>query len=193
MLAAVTDLVAARDSSTVTVTDVVRAAGVTRPTFYAAFGDLQTAFARAALTHVAEAFAYDEPARPAADEPEAHLRATITRAMERLEPHASFFAHVLDGAGGPAVQAQLTVEAARQLGDDAIVGAALRAGPLPLRRSTEALAAAISWELRTWFHDEDRPPPAQFAASLAALVCRLVFGGLAGGPAALDPAEGDAA
>lgn len=165
----------------VTITDVVAAAGVTRPTFYAAFGDLSTAFADAALSRLEDAFDgmtlasnLPEPERAEA------MEAAFLSVLQRLERHADFFARVLRGPGGIQVLERVVNFLAERLRNDSPLSPAVSIGPLPATVSSSALAAGITWTTITWLENESRTSPEELATLLRDLVFHTVVGGLGG-------------
>lgn len=178
LLDAVTALLDEHDPSEITITEVVARAGVTRPTFYAIFTDLPTAYAEAAVARIVAALpASPVPAGAEDDRPEL-LRSNIVRALEHIEPHAPFFRRVLLGHGGHQVQSRITEHLAAEFRTRTPVSAALSHGPLPLDVSSTAVAAAVSWMMLSWFTDPQRAPVEELAGTLRDLIHHIVVGGL---------------
>jgi len=178
LIDAATSLLDERDPSEVTITDVVARAGLTRPTFYAAFGDLPTVFAEAAAERLAMAFAGEAaPDVPAGQRPEA-MRLAILRILARVEPHVVFFRRVLLGHGGHQVQLRIIDLVAGELRENTPVSGALARGPLPLETASAAIAAGISWAMLQWFASNEREPIDVLAETLRDLVYHTVIGGL---------------
>lgn len=170
-----------RGPEELTITDVVAAAGVTRPTFYAVFGDLPSAVAEAALFRLEQAF---EGATLAADLPAAERGPAMELAylgiLRRLEDHADFFSRILRGSGGYAVQERGVRFVAGRLREDSPLSPALAAGPLVLDAAATALAAAVTWRVLTWLGTAERESAEQLAVELRDLVLHAVVGGLGG-------------
>lgn len=102
LLEAVTALVDAEPIQGISITRVVEAAGVTRPTFYQHFPDVQAASQRAALVRMQAAFA---DLRVPSDEDPANanvLRQSIERralpVLEHLDIHRSFYLRIIENA-----------------------------------------------------------------------------------------------
>ncbi|WP_291476518.1 TetR/AcrR family transcriptional regulator [Corynebacterium sp.] len=177
LLDAVTVLLDERDPSELTITMVVARAGVTRPTFYAAFGDLPTAYAEAAVARIMAALPAN-PVKANGVERRDVMKATITQALERIAPHAQFFRRVLLGHGGHHVQARIIEYLAAEFRSRTPVSAALARGPLPLETSSTAIAAAVSWTMLDWFTDPQRESVEDLAGRLRDLTYHAVVGGL---------------
>ncbi|WRS29949.1 hypothetical protein U6G28_10605 [Actinomycetaceae bacterium MB13-C1-2] len=183
LLAAVTAVLdATEDIERVTITDIVNRAGLTRPTFYAAFDDLPTAFAAAALARLEDAFADLDAAVGDVDEGRAALmRENFTIVLRRLSDNAEFFARVLRGPGGGIVQARLVEFVASRLRRHSPASVALARGPLPVEMTSAALAAGVMWTMLRWLEDDPRMPVPELAAQLSAYVEMSVFKGLGTG------------
>lgn len=175
---AATSLLDERDPSEVTITDVVARAGVTRPTFYSAFGDLPTIFAEAAAVRLAAAFTGTALPDVPAEERQEAMRQVILRILQRVEPHAEFFRRVLLGHGGHLVQLRIIDLVAGELRENTPVSGALARGPLPLDTASAAIAAGISWAMLRWFASAERTPIETLAETLRDLVFHTVIGGL---------------
>lgn len=170
-----------RDPASITVTDLVNAAGVSRPTFYATYGDLADAWADAAVLRLEEAFAGLDPFAdaPPADDPAA-LEAIIGAALRGLEPHVAFLRRVLGGSGGPQVLHRAIDFIAGRILATPTFGAGLKAGPLDPGLSARAIAAALVWTAGSWVRSDGRGPIDDLSADLVVLLTRSVVGGLGG-------------
>lgn len=191
LLAAVTSLLDERGAEHVTITDVAVRAGVTRPTFYAVFGDLPTAFAEAAVARIADALAGEAVGEvPAGDRAEV-MTVAIGRMLGRIAPHAEFFRRVLNGHGGHLVQQRVVALLAVEIRSNTPVSAALARGPLPVEVAATAIAAAIAWTMLDWFSRTPRVPVDELAEVIRDLLLHSVIGGLgAEPPGARPPAAG---
>lgn len=182
LLQAVTALLDERDPAHVAITDIVARAGVTRPTFYACFDDLPTAFAAAAVARIAAALhgeaVPDAPVETRRDV----MQQAIARMLERIAPHAEFFRRVLLGHGGHLVQARVIALIASEIRTNTPVSAALARGPLPIETASTAIAAGISWTMLTWFSSSPRIPVQALALALRDLVYHSIVGGLGAAP-----------
>ncbi|WP_448852871.1 TetR/AcrR family transcriptional regulator [Corynebacterium sp. 335C] len=191
---ATTALLDERDAADITVTDVVAAAGVTRPTFYAAYPDLGEVFADAALHRLIEAFAGVDPddgiLEPGAD---GVIRPGIRTALERLEPHVGFFSRVLRGPSGIEVLRRSIDYVAARILVGPTLGGVLGRGPVPGPVAAHALAAGAVWAAYDWSTSEERRPLEQLADDIGVLLHRSVVGGLGDGAAASSVAEPDRA
>jgi AcrR family transcriptional regulator len=179
ILTALTGLLDDRDPSEITITGLVAEAGVTRPTFYAIFGDLPTAFARAALARMADAFAGEAVVEVAVDQRPEVMLGAIGRILGRLGQHADFYSRVVSGHGGQLVQAGAVDFLADELLTNTPVGPLLRAGRIAPETSARAVAAAVVWTVLDWLGSSGRTPVGELAVTVRDLVLYSVVGGLA--------------
>jgi len=172
-----------RDPQTITVTDVVAEAGVSRPTFYAVFGTLPNAFAESALQRLSEAFSglsvgTDVPESRRAED----MSAAFARIITRLEAHRMFYVRTTRGPGGHEILAAAIAFVAERLRHHSPLSPALRRGPLPLEATTTALAAGVTWLTLDWLDEPGGRSVRDLADLVRAIVLRAVDGGLAGDP-----------
>lgn len=187
LLTAVTELLdSAADTERITITDVVASAGLTRPTFYAVFEDLPSAFAASAIARLDSVFAGVDvnPDVDPEERPE-RMREAFTEILERFTRHTDFFTRVLRGPGGPAVHERIVEYVAARIRGSSPVARALAAGSLPITVSSEAIAAGAVWTMTRWIDERPRPPVADIAVQLRDYVEASVLGGL-GGPVIHD-------
>lgn len=150
LVVAATALLDEREPAKITITDVVKRAGLTRPTFYASFPDLPEVFAAAAVARLEDVFTAAPPASAARQADAEELAAIFRELLTRMQPHAAFFLRVLNGPGGPAVETAIIEFLAERLRTSSPAASALAVGPLPLRVSSEAIAAGVTWTIRRW-------------------------------------------
>ncbi len=104
--AALLELVDTQPLEDISITALVQAAGVTRPTFYQHFADIPDAARRVALTRLDAAFPVPEPF-PEHFEISApnifrHVAEVALPVIEHLHEHREFYLRVLEGAGNAA-------------------------------------------------------------------------------------------
>ncbi len=162
----------------ITISDLVKRAGVSRPTFYAILGDLPTAFAEAALTRVLAAFEGVSEGDVAESELAETMYGTIVQILTRLEKDARFYAHVTSGHGGYLVLAKTIEFLADELLTRSPVARALGNGVLPPDFSSRALSAAITWTLLSWLTSEPRDSAPEMASRIRDLLLYATIGGL---------------
>ncbi|MDO4609854.1 TetR/AcrR family transcriptional regulator [Corynebacterium sp.] len=183
---ATTALLDERDAADITVTDIVAAAGVSRPTFYAAYPDLGQAFADAALARLAEVFAGVDPDGDLLDgdplDPESlgDIDPQVQVALGRLEPHIGFFVRVLRGPSGMTVIRGSVEYVAERILQGPVLGPALARGPMEPVAAARALAAAVVWTAVDWAVDEERRLLDELVSDIALLLRRSIAGGLGG-------------
>ena len=169
-----------RDAKSITVTDIVGLAGVTRPTFYAAYGDLPTAIADAALhrlTATFDEFSLDTegPASRHAGE----MIAAFTQIATRVQDDAEFYLRATHGPGGMQILTSVNVFIAERLRSHSPLSRALQNSPVPVELSTSALAAGVTWIALEWLSDPAGQSPSEFATAVRDLIVHAVNGGLA--------------
>lgn len=172
-----------RDPAGITVTDLVKAAGVSRPTFYATYEDLSDAWADAAVLRLEEAFRGFDPFvdGPGGDDP-AELAAVIGVVVRRLEPHVTFMRRIVEGPGGAMVLHRAISFLAERIAVAPGLRAGLAAGPLAPATAATAVAAALVWTAVTWAYDDERGPVAKLSEDLNILLSKFFDGGLGGAP-----------
>lgn len=178
IIAAVTQLLDERDSNEITITDVVQLAGITRPTFYSIFGDLPTAFAKAAGVRLSAAL----DGTSLLDTPEDEILDVIDRNMRvlmgRIETHKSFYANVLHGHAGRIVQYQVIELLAEGIRANVPLSAALKRGPVPFEQAIVAIAASVSWTMLDWFVADPQPSYEELTLVMRDLLYYSVYNGL---------------
>jgi AcrR family transcriptional regulator len=138
-----------------TITDVVRLAGVSRPTFYQHFGDLSALMRGAALARLEATFA-KIPDAALGESWTMFVRATFRTLLADLHFHARFYLTALQGPGGYALSADLVGYLAKHLLD------ASPLGPIIRRRvdadsatgHAELLAAGTVWHVVRWLETD---------------------------------------
>ncbi|MFE0679104.1 TetR/AcrR family transcriptional regulator [Streptomyces sp. NPDC058867] len=178
ILEAVGALLDEREPDQVTITDVVHRAAVTRPTFYAAFADLPTAFAEAAVARLSDALDGEAIVDVTPADRQGVMAAAIRRILTRLDQHPDFFAKVISGHGGHIVQARIIDFLAEELRTNTPVSTPLANGPLPAEVSSAAIAAGTVWTMLTWTAQNPRPPLETIAQQITDLIHHSVVSGL---------------
>lgn len=178
LVAAATALLDEREPGDITITDVVKAALLTRPTFYASVGDLPTVFAEAAVARISDALRGQATGEVDPGERAYAMTSAITHILEGIVDHAEFFRRVLTGHGGHIVQARIVDLLAEEIRTNTPISAALARGPVPVAMSSRALAASVAWTMLDWFTDVDRRSVPELTEILRDLVHLSVVGGL---------------
>ncbi|GAA4165713.1 TetR/AcrR family transcriptional regulator [Gryllotalpicola daejeonensis] len=160
LIAAVTGLLDEHDLDELSITQVVAAAGVTRPTFYQHFGDL-TELARAAAVARLDTEFERHPAP--AEAPRSgtsgvsHVESVVRDLLEHLAAHRAFYRRVLHGPrSGAAVDAAVDLVARRILERSLpLLGSAAGSDDSDpeseeLRDSVVIVSGGIVWLLSGW-------------------------------------------
>ena len=155
----------------ISITDIVRLAGVSRPTFYQHFGSMSSLVHAAALHRLQQAF--ELVPQPAADaEWESFSNESMTILLGHLAQHSAFYLAVLHDTGVMPVSDIIDMLADRFL-DIAPFSPAIRADAEAARERAEFLAAGITWSVVQWLEAgaHDIPASAQrFSAILISSV-----------------------
>jgi AcrR family transcriptional regulator len=136
LLAATLNLLADRPAESISATDVVNLAKVSRPTLYQHFGDLTSLIVAAVTSRLQALFDETLPGGSASDAEdlgasEATDRAAIDTLLEHLLAEADVFRHALHGSSGYPVMRELSVLLACRLTQHGPVHRALQAGHTP--------------------------------------------------------------
>lgn len=169
--------------SSISITDAVKRAGVSRPTFYQHFAGMPALVHAAALQRLQGAFDLVPIAEPDADWEEfSHESMSIL--LGHLAEHSAFYLAVLHDAGLSPVSDIIDVLADRFL-DVAPFSPVIRADAEAARERAEFLAAGIAWSVVRWL-DGGASDIAGTARRFAAI---LVSSVPASGPTAPDSHE----
>lgn len=186
IITATTELLEIRRASEITITDITQRAGVTRPTFYSTFGDLPTAFAKAAAIRLAHALDGMTLAELEGSTYTEKFTLGIRIIIERIAEHEDFYKNVVSGHGGRNIQAAMIEQTARGIRANTQIMAALEAGPLPADFVIGVLAAGVSWTTVEWIIADERESIDQLILQIRDFLTYSVFGGLGNADELLD-------
>lgn len=168
------DLVPVPDIS---ITRLVEAAGVTRPTFYQHFADIPDAARRAALTRLASAFPMPDAAKSPADITHSGIHDRIVAHAQpvliHLQAHREFYLRVL-GAGS---NADFFEEIIRFISNrllPEVFDIAAKGDPDIQRDLNSVTAGGIMWMMIRWLRDEQAEDPAAMARRCAAIALAMM-------------------
>ena len=169
-----------RDHKSITVTDIVRRAGLTRPTFYAAYSDLPAAITDAAWHRLSVTFdEFSLDADGPADDRTGEIAAAFTQIAIRVQDHAEFYLRAMHGPGGLQILTSVNAFIAERLRSHSPLSRALQDDPIPIESSSSALAAGITWLALEWLSDPTAQSPSEFASLIRDLIVHATEGGLA--------------
>jgi len=151
LIAAGTALLDEHELDELSITQVVAAAGVTRPTFYQHFGDLAELARAAAVARLDTEFERHEPAGPAPGDWLARIEPLVRALLDHLAAHRDFYRRVLRGPrSGTAVNAAVDLVARRILERSPMLDGADGPESEEVRDSVVILSGGIVWLLSNW-------------------------------------------
>ncbi|GAA4175440.1 TetR/AcrR family transcriptional regulator [Gryllotalpicola koreensis] len=151
LITAATELLDEHDLSELSITQVVAAAGVTRPTFYQHFGDLAELARAAAVTRLNDEFERHEPAPPSAGDWLERVEPVVRGLLEHLASHRGFYRRVLHGPrSGAAVNAAVDLVARRILERSPLLQGVADPQSEEIRDSVVIMSGGIVWLLSGW-------------------------------------------
>lgn len=149
LIAAATAALDDRDPELVSITDLVAAAGVSRPSFYQHFGDLPTLVHAAALTRVREAFETIATPDNIGDSWTSFTQHTVHELIAHFAEHSAFYLRAVSGPGGQHFAASVVRFLAERLETVSPLAPVITASLLP-HELAEFLAAGVFWTITTW-------------------------------------------
>ncbi len=179
LIDAITDRIDVAPLSDISITRVVEAAGVTRPTFYQHFADVPDAARRAALMRLSAAFPMPEPAAGPDDlRPQAiHDRITshAEPVLAHLMTHKDFYLRVLEGAMNVAFFEEIVSFVAERLLPE-VFELAARGSDATRRDLTVVTAGGVTWFVIRWLRGEFDHDPAAMARRCAGIAMMMAGG-----------------
>lgn len=178
ILDAVTSLIEAHSLAEISITRVVEAAGVTRPTFYQHFADVPAAARVAGLARLEAAFPPPEPLSDLGTlTPQAlrtHIVGHVEPVLRHLCEHRVFYLRILDGAGNVAFFEEIvSFVSGRMLPD--VFEIAAREGGAETDDLIAVTAGGVMWLTIRWLRGEPAPEnAAQMAHRIAGLTPAMV-------------------
>lgn len=175
---ALLELVDAQPVEEISITALVQAAGVTRPTFYQHFADIPDAARRVALARLDAAFPVPEPFPQhfeiSAQNIFRHVADMALPVIEHLHEHRAFYRRVLDGAGNAAFLDEIVSFLAGRFLPDAFELAARRQAARKDDLMT-VMAAGAMWLMVRWLCDDRTAETAEeMAQRIAAVAATMV-------------------
>ena len=175
LVSAIIPMIAAGPLAEISITGLVKAAGVTRPTFYKHFPDIPAIARAAAFARLATAFPLPVPIpdghEPTSAEIHARMLDEALPLLEHLQAERQFYVRIMDEAGTAGFFEELIeFTAARILpGDMRAVSATPESVPL----TTRFFAAGLTWMAIGWLRKDAGRDPEGMARALASLVSRI--------------------
>lgn len=138
-----------RDPETLNITELVAAAGVSRPSFYQHFGDLPTLVHAAALTRMRSAFESIATPDAIGDSWSTFAHLTVRELIAHFDHHSAFYLRAISGPGGQHFAASVIRFLSERLRTVSPLAAAIGATPRPEERA-DFLAAGVVWTITSW-------------------------------------------
>lgn len=151
LIAAATALLDAHEIEQLSITQVVAAAGVTRPTFYQHFADLSELASAAAVTRLDAEFTRHQPTSLALEDWSGRVEPLVRELLEHLAAHREFYRRVLHGSrSGGAVDAAVELVVRRILDRSPLLDAVADRDSEEIRDAVVIVSGGIVWLLTTW-------------------------------------------
>lgn len=161
---------------TLSISEISRAAGVSRPTLYQHFGDLPNLMRAAAMVRLVALFESVPP--PEVDATSPSVSATVLRALlAELERRRSFYVAVLDSTAGREVREDVIEFLASRIVDVTALGPAIQDVESTAEDVYERamfLAAGALWRTERWLRDEDAESSEELAQRLTHVLAAAV-------------------
>lgn len=158
------------------IAEIARAAGVSRPTLYQHFGGLSNLMRAAAMVRLVALFETVPP--PEVDGTTPSVSATVLRALLReLERRRGFYLAVLDSTAGREVRKDVIEFLASRIVDVTALGPAIEdveSTAEDVNEHAMFLAAGALWRTERWLRDEDAESAEQLAMRLTHILAAAV-------------------
>src|SRR5699024_6716595 len=166
LVEAMTDALDAYEpGDSLSIAEIARAAGVSRPTLYQHFGGLSNLMRAAAMVRLVALFETVPP--PEVDATTPSVSATVLRALLReLERRRGFYLAVLDSTAGREVREDVIGFLASRIVDITALGPAIEdveSTAEDVNEHAMFLAAGALWRTERWLRDEDAESAEQLA------------------------------
>jgi AcrR family transcriptional regulator len=161
LLAAVVELIDADPAQTLSITRLVEAAGVTRPTFYQHFSDVPTALQHAAMARLADAYPPFIP-RPDGNPIDQQVYAHALPPLRHLDQHRSFYLRAVETAASAAFFDKLVQFVSARILTDITT-------PAELTEIAEVVAGGSMWLVVRWLRGDVSGTPEDIARRLVAM------------------------
>lgn len=177
LIAAMTDALDAYESGTsLSISEISRAAGVSRPTLYQHFGDLPNLMRAAAMVRLVALF--ESVPSPEVEGASPSVSAAVLRALlAELERRRSFYLAVLDSTAGREVRDDVIEFLASRIVDVTALGPAIQdVEPTEedVHERARFLAAGALWRTERWLRDDAAESSEQLAQRLAHMLAAAV-------------------
>lgn len=175
LLDALAELLELRDVQDISVTELVAAAGVSRPTFYQHFADVPALAAEAAAERIAETFARSDE-RFSTEARAEFVEGTVGEIVAEMDAHRTFYRRVLAGPSARAASDHIIRFVAERM-RQRVYGA----DATPDEDDRIALVAAgIAWLVVQWVERDPvgRNDPATASHRLAGLILAFLPEGI---------------
>ncbi|WP_234186717.1 TetR/AcrR family transcriptional regulator [Shinella sp. NM-101] len=177
LIDAITDQIDGVPLSDISITRVVEAAGVTRPTFYQHFADIPEAARRAALVRLSSSFPIPAPAAGPDDLRPQAIRDRITGHTEpvlsHLLAHRNFYLRVLEEATNVAFFEEIISFVGERLLPE-VFELAARGSDAARRELTVVTAGGVTWLVIRWLRGESDHDPAEMARRCASIALMMM-------------------
>ena len=151
LIAAATELLDHIDLDHLSITQVVAAAGVTRPTFYQHFAGLSELASAAAVARLDAEFTRHQPASMEPADWSGRVEPLVRELLEHLAAHREFYRRVLHGSrSGAAVDAAVELVVRRILERSPLLATVGALDAEEIRDAVVIVSGGIVWLLGNW-------------------------------------------
>lgn len=158
LIEATTSALSTTEPGSLNITDLVKAAGVSRPTFYQHFADIDTLIHAAALEKLETAFNSLHEAEPA-DSPALFTSPINTSLLTSLQADAIFFRNVLDTSGNSSLVEELVTFLTHRFLNRDMIAQQLKTKTGPLASDyAQFVAAGAAWLTVRWLKTDFTGP-----------------------------------
>lgn len=158
LIQAATRILDAAPTPDLGVSDIVREAGVSRPTFYQHFGDTAALIQAATITRLCEIFSVAKPLTLGTSWTE-FARENFRAILAEMNKNRTFYTNVLEGVGGYNASNDTVEIVARRILDNSPLGPVLKSqrSPLSPKEHAHFMSAGAIWLIARRLLDSPEP------------------------------------
>lgn len=171
-------LVDERDAADITITDIVKRAGVTRPTFYQYFGDLPSVFSAAAMQRLQPSIDSCKFSSVPVGDRLAFFGEFLLQITRTLAYYRTFYRRIIDCPAGLTVFEQIREVFSQRLRNESPLASRLNHSELSADVTCRAVAAGALSIAIDWIQQSEHGTPEGIAEEIRIFVTESIIGGL---------------